>query len=53
MEQIKRLTNKIIKIFSKERGFSSKNLKKKSSFNTLSFFDEGDNDLRTIPSLTQ
>ena len=53
MEQIKRLTNKIIKIFSKERGFSSKNLKKQSSFTTLSFFDEGDNDLRTIPTFTQ
>ena len=55
MEQIKRLTNKIIKIISAQNGISikrNKKVKNSSISNSISFIDDDDYYLKTIPSLS-
>ena len=59
MEQIKRLTNKIIRIISNSHGIvqtNKKSLKQSSSVisdTNYEFVEEGDSDLKTIPSISE
>ena len=57
MEQIKRLTNRIVKMITNEHGVNPnkyKKIKKTNSFaSSISIIEDGDNDLKSIPSLTR
>ena len=57
MEQIKRLTNKIIKLISSQHGFVAKKnvnqIKNTNISSSISIIDDDDYDLKTIPSFSQ